>query len=60
MNNIKRIKEIKAIENHGKQIIKSDEHIKKDLNIDRDSIPLQEQNKIFNELTEERSFKFKN
>ena len=60
MNNIKRIKEIKAIENHGKQIIKSDEYIKKDLNIDRDSIPLQEQKKIFNELTEERSFKFKN
>ena len=60
MNNIKGIKEIKAIENHGKQIIKSDEHIKKDLNMDRDSITLQEQNKIFNELVEERSFKFRN
>ena len=33
---------IKAIEDHGKQLVEPDELIKKNLNIDRDSIPLKE------------------
>ena len=35
--------QIKAIEDHGRQLVESNEFIKKDLNIDRDSIPLEEQ-----------------
>ena len=46
-------KQIKAIEDHGKQLVESNEFIKKDFNIDRDSIPLEEQKNIFNELVEE-------
>ena len=53
-------KQIRAIEDHGKQLVESNELIKKDFNIDRDSIPLDKQRKIFNELIEERSFGFKN
>ena len=37
-------KRIKAIEDHEKQLVESDEVIRKDFNIDRDSIPLQEKN----------------
>ena len=36
-------KEVKAIEDHGKQ---SNALVKKDFNIDRDSIPLEEQKNI--------------
>ena len=54
------IKQIKGIENHGKQLAESNELIKKDFNIDRDSIPLEKQRKIFNELVEEKSSEFKN
>ena len=48
-------KQIKGIEDPGKQLVKSNELIKKDFNIDRDGIPLEEQKKIFNELFEESS-----
>ena len=46
---------------YGKQLVESNELIKKDFNIDRDSIPLDERKiiYIFNELIEERSFGFK-
>ena len=37
-------KQIKPIEDHEKQLVESDEVIRKDFNIDRDSIPLQEKN----------------
>ena len=47
--------QIKAIEDHGKQLVESDEIIRKDFNINRDIIPLEKQKKIFNELVEERS-----
>ena len=36
---------IKAIDDHGKQLVESDEVIKKDFHIDRDSIPYEEQKK---------------
>ena len=54
-----RTKQIKAIEDHGEQLVESKELIKKDFNFDRDSIQLDEQRKIFNELVEERSSEFK-
>ena len=38
-------KQIKPIEDHGKQFVKSNEIIKKDFNINRDSIPHEEQKK---------------
>ena len=38
-------KQIKAIEDHGKQLLESNEIIKQDFNIDRDSVPLDEQKK---------------
>ena len=38
-------KQIKAIADHRKQLVESDALIKKDLKIDRDSIPLEEQKK---------------
>ena len=53
-------KEIKATEDHGVQLMESNELIKKDFNIDRDSIPLKEQIEIFNEVIEERSSEFGN
>ena len=40
-------------------MVESNELIKKDFNIDRDSIPLEEQKK-FNELVEERSSELRN
>ena len=52
--------QIKAIEDHGKQFIESDELMKKNFNIDRDSILLEEQKIIFNEPAEEISSEFKN
>ena len=54
-----RKKQIKAIEDHGIQLAEYNELIKKDFNIDRDSIPLEEQ-KRFNELPEEKSYQFQN
>ena len=51
---------MKAIEDNGKILVESDEVIEKHFNIDRDSIPLEEQKKIFNELVEERSSEFMN
>ena len=41
-------------------MVESDELIKKDFVIGRDSIPLEEQKKIFNEFVQERSFVFQN
>ena len=45
-------KQIKKIGDHGRQLIESNELIKKDFNIERD---IEEQKTIFNELMEERS-----
>ena len=53
-------KQIKAIKDHGKLLVESDEPFKKDFNIDRDSVPFEEQNKIFNELVEETFSEFMN
>ena len=49
-----------AIEDHGKQLIESNELIKKYFNIDRDSILHEEQKRIFYELIRERTSKFHN
>ena len=49
---------MKAIEDHGKQLIEYNEFIKKDFNVDRDSMSLEEQKKVFNGLIEKRSFEF--
>ena len=38
-------KQIKAVEDHEKQLVESNKVIKRDFNIDRDSIPLEEQKK---------------
>ena len=51
-------KQVKALKEHGKQLVESNELVKKDFNVDRDSIPFDEQRKIFNELVEEKSFEF--
>ena len=48
-------KQIKAVEVHLKQLVKSSKVIKKNFNINRDSTPPEEQKKIFNELITERS-----
>ena len=53
-------KQTKALKEQVKQFVESNELVKKDFNINRDSIPFDEQRKIFNELTEERSSEFKN
>ena len=50
--------QIKAAEKHGKQLVESNEFVKKDFNFNRDSKPFYEQRKIFNELVEERSSEF--
>ena len=39
-------KQIKAVEDHGKQLVESNEIVKREFNIDRDSVPLEEQKKI--------------
>ena len=41
-------------------MVESNELIKKNFNIERDSILLEEQKKIFNKIVEERTSKFKN
>ena len=51
-------KQIKAIEGHRKQLLKSYELIKKDFNINRDNVWLEEQNK-FNELVEKNLMNFR-
>ena len=43
-------KQIKWIEDHGKQLFESDEIIRKDFNIDRDNISLEEQKKYLMSL----------
>ena len=48
-------KQIKAVEVHLKQLVESSKVSKKNFNINRDSTPLEEQKKIFNELITERS-----
>ena len=53
-------KQRKGLKEHGKQLTESIELVKIDFDIDRDSIPFDEQRKIFNELNEERSSEFKN
>ena len=53
-------KQIKAIEDHRKQLVESNELIKNDFNIDRDSMALEEQKKVFNKLVDEWSSKFRN
>ena len=54
----RRKKQIKAIEDHRKQLLKSYELIKKDFNINRDNVWLEEQNK-FNELVEKNLMNFR-
>ena len=49
----------KALKEQAKQFVESNELAKKDFNINTDSIPFDEQKKIFNELIEERSSEFK-
>ena len=51
-------KQIKSIEDHGKQLVESNELIKKDFNIDRGGVSLDEQKLIFNELVEDKSHEF--
>ena len=41
-------------------MVKSNELIENDYNIDRDSIPHEEQKKLYNELIRERTFEFFN
>ena len=53
-------KQIKATEDHGKQLVVSNEIIKKDFNIDRNSVLLEEQKNVLNELVEKRSSEFMN
>ena len=43
-------KQIKALEYHGKQLIESNELVKKDFNIDKDGISLEEQRKYLMNL----------
>ena len=52
-------KQTKALKEQAKQFVESNELAKKDFNINTDSIPFDEQKKIFNELIEERSSEFK-
>ena len=51
-------KQIKELEEHGKQLIESNELIKNDFNIDRDGVPLKEQKEIFNKLLAEEASEF--
>ena len=52
-------KQTKALKEQVKQFVESNELVKKDFNINRDSIPFDEQKEMFNELIEERSSEFK-
>ena len=51
-------KQTKVID--GKQLVESNELIKKDFNIDRENKPLEEANKTSKELVKERASKSKN
>ena len=42
--------QLKAIEDHGKQLVESNELINKDFNINRDSMPFDEQKKYLMDL----------
>ena len=42
----KKKKQIKATEDHGKQLVEANELIKRGFNIERDSIPIDEQKNI--------------
>ena len=53
-------KQIKALEDHGQQLVEYNELIKKDFNIDRDSMSYVEQKKVFNKVIRERSSEFYN
>ena len=54
-----RKKQIKAIEGYVNKLVESNELIKKDLNINRDSFRFHEQKKI-NKLVQEKSYEFNN
>ena len=50
--------QIKAIEDHGKQLVESNERIKKDFKIDRDSILHEEQKKYLMNLSQKGLLNF--
>ena len=51
-------KQIKSIQDHRKQLAGSNELIKKDFNIDRDSTPLEERQKYLIDLLKKNLLKF--
>ena len=51
---------MKVTEDHVKELAGSNELIKKDFNIDRDSIPFDRQKEIFNKLVEEKFYESQN
>ena len=53
-------KQIRPLEDHGQQLGEYNELIKKDFNIDRDSMSYVEQKKVFNKVIRERSSEFYN
>ena len=53
-------KQIRPLEDHGQQLVEYNELIKKDFNIDRDSMSYVEQKKVFNKVIRERSSEFYN
>ena len=58
MNEDEGKKQIKAVEDHKKQLVEPDELITKDFNIE--IVYYLKNKKVFNELVEERSSEFKN
>ena len=58
MNEDEGKKQIKAVEDHEKQLVEPDELITKDFNIE--IVYYLKNKKVFNELVEERSSEFKN
>ena len=53
-------KQMKQLKYRGKQFVESNGIIKNGFDIDKDGVPLEQQNKIFIELVEEKSYKFQN
>ena len=53
-------KQKKPLEDHGQQLVEYNELIKKDFNIDRDSMSYVERKKVFNKVIRERSSEFYN
>ena len=53
-------KQKKPLEDHGQQLVEYNELIKKDFNIDRDSMSYVEQKKVFNKVIRKRSSEFYN